>query len=353
MRIVRLNTQIAIGEAQPCFVIAEAGVNHNGDLDRALKMVETAASAGADAVKFQTFKTENIITRTAPKARYHIETTGDDRQQSWFDLLKTQELTEVAHLALMDHCRKLNILFLSTPYDEDSVDLLQRLGVVAFKVASTDANNLSLLEHIADQGRPMILSTAMSNMEELDKSVSAIRSRGMQDLVVMQCTGNYPSTDTDANLRAMQTIAQRFDVPTGYSDHVPGMYAAVAAIALGACVYEKHFTLDRNLPGPDHRASLEPGELAEVISAIRSTERMLGDGVKRVMPSEAKNREKLRKHIVAARALPAGTSIGRGDIRVLRTGGKGLAADRYHEVLGRIAKVNITGEDPIDEGMLN
>lgn len=352
MIIIHLTDQIAIGPGCPCFVIAEAGVNHNGDLARALEMVDVAAAAGADAVKFQTFKTENIITRTAPKAQYHIETTGDDRHQSWFDLLKTQELTEEMHVALMERCRGKGILFMSTPYDVDSVDLLHRLGAVVYKVASTDANNISLLEHVADKGLPMILSTAMTTMEELELSVAAIRGRGLRDLVVMQCTGDYPSADADANLRAIQTIAQRFDLPTGYSDHVPGAYAAVAAIALGACVYEKHFTLDRDLPGPDHRASLEPTELAELISAIRSTERMLGDGVKRVMPSEEKNRSRLRKSIVAARSMPAGTTLGCDDIRVLRAGGLGMPAHRYYDVLGRTTKVALTIDEPIGENML-
>ncbi len=352
MTIIHLTDRIAIGPGCPCFVIAEAGVNHNGDLARALEMVDIAAAAGADAVKFQTFKTENLITRTAPKAQYHIETTGDDRHQSWFNLLKTQELTEEMHVALMERCREKSILFMSTPYDEDSVDLLHRLGVVVYKVASTDANNISLLEYMADKGLPMFLSTAMSTLKELELSVAAIRRRGLQDLVVMQCTGDYPSVDTDANLRAIQTIARRFDLLTGYSDHVPGAYGAVAAVALGACVYEKHFTIDRNLPGPDHRASSEPAELAELISAIRSTERMLGDGVKRVMPSEEKNRNRLRKSIVAARPLPAGSTLGRDDVRVLRTGGLGMPADRYYDVLDRTTKVALTIDEPIDENIL-
>ena len=352
MNVVSLTGNVAIGPGYPCLVIAEAGVNHNGDLGRALEMVAAAADAGADAVKFQTFKTENIITRTAPKAQYHIETTGDDEYQSWFDLLKSQELTEDMHVAIQTRCLELGIIFMSTPYDTGSVDLLDRLDVVAFKVASTDANNISLLEYIAGKGRPMILSTAMTDIQELEASVAAIRARGHRDLVIMQCTGDYPSRDTDANLKAMQTIAARFDVPVGYSDHVPGVYAAVAAVALGASVYEKHFTLSRSLPGPDHRASLEPGELAEVIRAIRSTERMLGDGIKRVMPCEEKNRLRLRKNIVAARGVAAGTELRAEDIRVVRTGGQGVTADRYHQVLGRTTRVPLTMDEPINEDML-
>ena len=352
MKAIYLTEQIAIGPGHACFVIAEAGVNHNGSLARALEMVDVATAAGADAVKFQTFKTENIITRTAPKAQYHIETTGGDEQQSWFDLLKTQELTAEMHEALMDRCRERGILFMSTPYDEESVDLLHNLGVVAFKVASTDANNISLLEYMADKRLPMILSSAMTTMEELELSVGAIRARGLEELVVLQCTGNYPSADFDANLKAMQTIAQRFDLPTGYSDHVPGSYAAVAAIALGACVYEKHFTISRNLPGPDHRSSLKPNELVELVSAVRSAERMLGDGVKRVMTSEEANRTRLRKSIVAAHSVPSGTVLRREDIRVLRCGGLGLPAHHYHDVLGRTARVDLVADEPILDNML-
>jgi N,N'-diacetyllegionaminate synthase len=349
---IKLTDAISIGDGFRCFVIAEAGVNHNGDLDRALEMVDVAAAAGADAVKFQTFKTESIITRTAPKAQYHIDTTGDDSKQSWFELLKTQELTEAMHVALINRCRRQGIVFCSTPYDVESVDLLHRLDVPLFKVASSDANNVFLLEYMADKKRPMILSTAMMTMEEIELSVAAIRGRGLRDLVVLQCTGDYPSADVDANLRAMRTIGERFGVLTGYSDHVPGTNAAVAAIALGACVYEKHFTLDRNLPGPDHRASLEPAELAEVISAVRSTERMLGDGVKRVMPSEEKNRGRLRKSIVAARALSAGTKLGRDDVRVVRAGGQGMPAHRYHDVLGRTINVPLAIDEPISADAL-
>jgi sialic acid synthase SpsE len=352
MKPVQLTEKIAIGEGHPCFVIAEAGVNHNGDLGMALEMVSVAAAAGADAIKFQSFKTENIITRVAPKAQYHIETTGDDQHQSWFDLLKTQELTDEMHVAIKRECEQRGILFMSTPYDTDSADLLDRLEVVAIKVASTDANNISFLEYLADKGRPIILSTAMSTMAEVAASVAAIHARGLQDLVIMQCTGNYPSVAADANLRAMQTMGERFNVPAGYSDHVPGSYAAVAAVAMGAHAYEKHFTLSRDLPGPDHRASLEPDELKDLVAAIRLAESMLGDGVKKVMPSEEKNRMLLRKNIVAARGVTPGRVLGADDIRVVRNGGRGLPADRYHEVLGRTARVALSGDQPIEEDVL-
>ncbi len=341
-----------IGTGHPCFFIAEAGVNHNGSLDLALKLVDAAADAGADAVKFQTFKAEHIITRSAPKAQYHIDTTGGDAEQSWFELLKTQELTRDMHIALIERCRQRDILFLSTPYDEESVDLLHELDVPLIKIASTDANNIPFLEIVAATGRPMILSTAMCNLAEIEASVAAIRAAGITQLVVMQCTGSYPAPAGEANLRAMATIAQACGVTVGYSDHVPNGNVALAAVALGAVAYEKHFTLDRSLPGPDHRASLEPGELAALVAAVREVEASLGDGNKRVMACEVENRGKLRKSILAARDLPAGTVIGRDTVVIKRAGGQGLSPDRFHGVDGRKLSVAVTAEQPIDSDML-
>ena len=352
MQTIRLTDSLAIGPGHPCFIIAEAGVNHNGQLDLAIELVDIAARAGADAVKFQTFKTENLITRDAPKARYHVETTGSDAQQTWFELLKTQELTEEMHVALMRRCREKGILFLSTPYDHDSIELLDRLGVVAYKVASTDANNISLLRRMASKGKPMILSTAMATLEEVEGSVAAIRGQGLSELVVMQCTGDYPSVDSDANLRAMLAMAERFDVIPGYSDHVPGAIAAVAAVALGARAYEKHFTVDRSLPGPDHRASLEPDELAHLVDQIRSAERMLGDGRKRVMPSESQNRNRLRKSIVAATDIAEGHHIDAECIRVVRAGGLGMQAHEYDDVIGCVARHAIPSGTPVERRFL-
>lgn len=342
-----------IAHGEPVFVIAEAGVNHNGDLKIALDLVDVAADAGADAVKFQTFKAENIITRTAPKAQYHIETTGRDEEQTWFDLLKTQELNRTKHEAIIARCQKRGILFLSTPYDTESVDLLDSLGVALFKIASTDANNIPFLEYIAGKGRPMVLSTAMCDLAEVEASVAAIRKAGVRDLVVMQCTGSYPAPARDANLRAMAAIAEACDVAVGYSDHVPGLNAAVAATALGACCYEKHFTLDRSLPGPDHRASLEPEELKSLVAAIRETESMLGDGIKRVMPCEVENRGRLRKSLLAARDLSAGHTLCKDDILIKRAGGKGLSPDRFHDVVGRLLKLPVALEQPIESHHLD
>ncbi len=341
-----------IGPGRPCFVIAEAGVNHNGDLDLALLLVDAAADAGADAVKFQTFKTENIILSWAPKARYHVETTGGDAEQTWFELLKTQELTRAMHEAIIERCRARGILFLSTPYDEDSVRLLDDLDVALFKVASTDADNVALLDAMARTGRPVILSSAMSRPEEIKASADALRRAGCRGIAVLQCTGSYPAPADQANLKAMIPLAELCDAVPGYSDHVPGFTAAVAAIALGANVYEKHFTLDRALPGPDHRASVEPDELKELVRLIREAESLLGDGVKRIMPSEEANRTKLRKFVVARLAIAKGETIAAGQLTAKRTGGIGIEASALHSVVGRVAAANIDVDQPITEDLL-
>lgn len=349
--MIILNGRV-IGPGHPCFFIAEAGVNHNGSLDLALKLVDAAAASGADAVKFQTFKAEHIITRSAPKARYHIETTGADSEQTWFELLKTQELTCDMHVALIERCREKGIMFLSTPYDDESVDLLVELDVPLIKIASTDANNIPFLERIASAGKPMILSTAMCDLAEVKASVDAIRAAGCDQLLVMQCTGSYPAPAGQANLRAMAGIAAACGVTVGYSDHVPGGHVALAAVALGATAYEKHFTLDRALPGPDHRASLEPDELTALVASVREVEAALGDGVKRVMPCEVENRGKLRKSILAARNLQPGERINRENVVIKRAGGQGLSPDRFHAIEGKLLKVTVGQEQPIAGDML-
>jgi sialic acid synthase SpsE len=327
-----------IADGEPVFIIAEAGVNHNGDLGLAVEMVDIAAEAGADAVKFQTFKAEHIITRCAPKARYHIETTGPDSEQTWFELLKTQELDRAQHEHLIAHSARRGIMFMSTPYDVPSIDLLAALDVPIFKVASTDADNIPLLRYLARKGRPIILSTAMSTLDEVAASVEAIRHEGVDQIVVMQCTGSYPAPAAEANLRAMTAIRDRCAVAVGYSDHVPGGVAAVAAVALGACAYEKHFTMDRTLPGPDHRSSLEPGELKRLVRDLREAETVLGDGVKQVMPCERANRERLRKRVVAARAVAAGTTITSDMLTTKRTGGFGAVPAMLDQFVGRVAR---------------
>ena len=346
MKGIRLKQRI-IAQNQPCFIIAEAGVNHNGDITLAKQLIDVAVDAGADAVKFQTFIADEIILRNAPKAKYHIETTGDDNVQSWYELLKSQELNREQHIELITYCKSKNITFLSTPYDWPSIDLLDSLGIQLFKVASTDANNIPLLRYMAKKGRPMILSTAMSNLDEIKNSVQLIKHEGVDDLVVLQCTGSYPAPADQANITAMQQIAEACDVAVGYSDHVPGYNAAIASIANGACVYEKHFTISRDLPGPDHQASLEPIELKELVDAIRQTESILGNGIKRVMPCEYMNRNKLRKFIVARKDIKTGDVFSNNNLTTKRTGGKGMDATIWDRLLGKRSRSIFKKDQPI------
>lgn len=341
----------SIGDTYPVFFIAEAGVNHNGSLEMAFKLVDEAEAAGADAIKFQTFKAEKLNTRTAPKSSYHIATTDADANQSWFDLLKTQELNQAQHRAIMGHCQKQGILFLSTPYDEDSADMLEDLDVAAFKLASTDLSNTPLIRHIAAKGRPMIISTAMSTLDEVEFAVNAMRDEGLEGFVVLQCTGNYPSRLEDSHLRVMQNYREAFACHVGYSDHTPQVINPIAATALGARVYEKHFTLSKALPGPDHRMSLEPPELRETIQAIRETEKALGSSRKFVLPEEEENRGKLRKSIVADVKISKGTLIERYMLTAKRPG-TGIPPYEVSKILGRRALLNISKDTLIAPEML-
>ncbi len=340
-----------IGEGQPVFIVAEAGVNHNGDIELAKRLADAAKEAGADAVKFQTFSADAIALKDAPKSTYHIETTG--AEQSWYDLLKSQELTKEEHRILYDYCKKREIMFLSTPYDRESADLLEELGVPAFKIASTDSNNTPFLRYVARKGLPIILSTAMSTLEEVRESVDAIREEGNNSLILLHCTANYPAPLKDINLRAMTTLKNEFQVPVGYSDHSVGYFMPIAAVVAGASVFEKHFTLDKSLPGPDHRSSLDPPELATMVKDIRTTEVILGSSEKKPTESEYENREKLRKSIVSRVDIPKGTAITEGMLDIKRPG-TGLPPKYWEKIIGRQAKVDIPQDkiiiwDEIDE----
>jgi N-acetylneuraminate synthase/N,N'-diacetyllegionaminate synthase len=338
-----------IGKNQPVFIIAEAGVNHNGSLDLAFELVDAAVKSGADAVKFQSFKTENIITPQAPKSTYHIETTGS--KQSWFDLLKTQELDRTAHASLIDYCQQKNILFLSTPYDEESAEMLDEMNVPLYKVASTDLNNIPFLKFLARKKRPIILSTGMSTLAEVKISVDAIKNEACHDVVVLQCTSNYPTPLAETNLRAMATMANSLDVLVGYSDHTLDMINAIASIAMGAVVFEKHFTMDRNLAGPDHRMSIEPDELQELVDTIRKTELVLGSPEKTVTRSEEENRIKLRKSIVARTNIPSGTEI-KAEMLTCKRPGDGIAPGEWDNIIGREARADIRENEMISHSKL-
>jgi N,N'-diacetyllegionaminate synthase len=340
-----------IGDGEPVYIIGEAGVNHNGSLELAFELVDLAVEAGVDAVKFQTFKADSLNTPTAPKSTYHVETTGNDAHQTWYELLKSQELDKNQHVALIDYCHQKEITFLSTPYDRESVDLLADLGTEAFKVASTDTNNLPFLQYIASKQKPVVLSTAMCTMEEVKSAVGAVRTEGLESLAVLQCTGNYPASLTDANLRVMSTFLQHLDCIVGYSDHTEGLVAPIAATAMGAAIIEKHFTTDKTLPGPDHRMSLSPEDLIETVAVIRQTELALGASEKRVLELEEENRVKLRKSLVAARDICAGEILGTDNVTAKRPG-DGLPPSDFDRIVGRKTKDRIAEDDKILEDNL-
>jgi N,N'-diacetyllegionaminate synthase len=327
-----------IGSGWPCFVIAEAGVNHNGSLDLALKLVDAAAAAGADAVKFQTFRADRLVTTDAPKAEYQARATGGTGPQ--YEMLKRLELDEAAHRALVARCESRGVLFLSTPFDEESSDFLESLGLPAFKLPSGELTNLPFLAHVAGKGKPVILSTGMATLQEVDAAVATIARSGNNQLVLLQCVSEYPADPMEANLRAMASMRASFGCPVGFSDHTLGIAVPIAAAALGASVVEKHFTLDHHLPGADHRASLEPHELAEMVRGIRVAESALGNGDKRPGAGEAAIARAVRKSLVAACNIFPGTVLGPEHIAAKRPG-TGIPPDMRSRLLGRRIRVAV------------
>jgi len=327
-----------IGAGPPCFIIAEAGVNHNGSIEIARQLIDAAAEAGADAVKFQTFQADQLVTKSAPKAQYQLETTPAEETQH--EMLRKLELSIEAHRDLITHCEKKGLVFLSTPFDEESVDLLESLGVAALKIPSGELTNLPFVEHVARKNKPIILSTGMATLAEVEVAVTALRDAGNEAVILLQCVSNYPADPADVNLRAMVTMAQTFKVPVGYSDHTLGHEVALAAAALGASIIEKHFTLDRNLPGPDQKASIEPEELRELVRSVRIVESALGDGKKKPAPSEADTAMIARKSLVATRDIPANTSV-TVDMITARRPGTGLSPALRDQIVGRITRTSI------------
>lgn len=343
---IKLSNKKKISNNQ-CFIIAEAGVNHNGSLKLAKKLIDIAAYSGADAVKFQTFLADEIILKNSPKAKYHIETTGSDKKISWYDILKKQEINLTMHKKLIEYCKKKKIIFMSTPYDKKSVDLLMKLKVELFKIASTDTNNYQLIEYIAKKKKPVILSTAMSSLKEIENSVKILRKYLGNNFVLMQCTGSYPAPVQDANLRVIRALRKKFRCLVGYSDHVIGDTTAIAAIALGISCYEKHITFDKKLPGPDHRISLNKIEFTKLVKNIRSTEIALGNGKKKIMNSEKDNAKLLKKNLVAQKNILKGKIIKPSDISAKRTGGIGISASEYFEVIKKKSWNNFKKNEPI------
>lgn len=331
------------------FLIAEAGVNHNGDPALARALVDVAVAAGADAVKFQTFHVDRLLTRGAAKAEYQRRATGSE--QSQYEMLARLELSPADHEMLFAYCADAGIEFMSTPFDPESARFLKRLGVRRIKISSGDVTNLPMLEVVGALGLPVVLSTGMADMAEVEAAVATLRGAGATDLAVLQCVSNYPADPAVTNLRVMDTFARAFKTPVGLSDHSTGLTMAIAAVARGAAYVEKHFTLDRNLPGPDHQASLLPDELRALVRAIRDVEAALGDGIKRPAPSELPVRDVARKSLVAARSLPAGTVLAREDLDVLRPG-TGLSPAALPALVGRRTARAIPRHTPITEDML-
>jgi N,N'-diacetyllegionaminate synthase len=348
-----MNMEIAgrpIGAAQPCYVIAEAGVNHNGDLTLARRLVDVAVEAGADAVKFQTFKSELIASAAAPKANYQKVTT--EAAESQLDMLRRLELSAEAHHALVPYCRERGIQFLSTPFEEVSADFLESLGVAAYKLPSGEITNLPFLEHVARKGRPLIVSTGMSTLGEVETALQTIARAGNPPVALLHCVSNYPADPAQTNLRAMLTLRAAFGLPVGYSDHTPGIEVALAAVALGSCIIEKHFTLDRNLPGPDHQASSEPDELKALVRGIRKVESSLGDGRKVPALCEANTAAVGRKSLIAACDLPAGAMLDAKAI-VIKRPGNGLPPAARPYLVGRTLKHAVKAGDVLRLDMFN
>lgn len=316
------------------YIIAEAGVNHNGSIELAKKMVDEAKEAGADCIKFQTFVSKNLVSKTAGKAEYQRQYT--DAKESQLDMLKKLELSFDEFEVLNDYCKEKGIEFLSTPFDFESIDFLNRLGMKRWKIPSGEITNLPYLIRVARIGRPVILSTGMSTMEDIRAAIDALRKNGSGAITLLHCTTEYPTPYEDVNLIAMSTIKKEFGVPVGYSDHTNGIEIPIAAVAMGATVIEKHFTLDKNMEGPDHKASLEPNELKAMISAIRNVESAFGNGEKKPAESEKKNMEVARKSIIAKQNISRGEIFSEENLTVKRPG-SGISPMRWFEVIGKTA----------------
>ena len=328
-------------------IIAEAGVNHNGDIDMARRLVDCAADAGADLVKFQTFSAKRLVTGEARKAAYQEKTTSAGESQQ--AMLRRLELTPAMHDELMAACKRRGIEFCSTGFDIESVDYLMGLGVSRIKIPSGEITNLPYLRRLGAYGRPLILSTGMSTLGEIEAALLALEQGGVgrDRVTVLQCTTEYPAPMAEVNLRAMQTLREALGVAVGISDHTEGIEVAIAAVALGASVVEKHFTLDRTLPGPDHKASLDPRQLMSMVAAIRNIEQALGDGVKRVTAREAENRPVVRKSLVAACPIAGGEQFSEANVTTKRPG-TGISPMRWDEVMGRRAPRDFRPDELIE-----
>jgi N,N'-diacetyllegionaminate synthase len=330
-------------------IIAEAGVNHNGSLEKAKQLIEVAANAGVDIVKFQTFKADKIVSKTAPKATYQLNSVsdGDDSQ---YTMLKKLELDDFSHMELVKYCKQKGLEFLSTGFDEESIDFLEEIGSSMYKIPSGEITNKPYLQHIARKGKPVLMSSGMAYLDEIEKALTVMMNEGLNKemITVLHCNTEYPTPMEDVNLKAMLTIREAFKVNIGYSDHTLGIEVPIAAVALGAVVIEKHFTLDRNLPGPDHKASLEPSELKAMVDAIRNVEMAVsGTGLKMPSFSEQKNISVARKSIVASCPIAQGEKFSKANITAKRPG-NGISPMLWDEVIGRNAKRDFDEDELIE-----
>jgi len=326
------------------YIIAEAGVNHNGSFDLACKLVDEAKKAGVDCIKFQTFKAEKLVSHSAKKAEYQKQATGDSSQQ---DMLKQLELSFEEFVQLKDYCDRAGIAFLSTPFDFDSLAFLNTIDMPFWKIPSGEVTNYPYLVALARTGKPIVMSTGMCTMEEIGQALTVLRENGAGEVRLLHCNTEYPTPFEDVNLTAMENIRRTFSLEVGYSDHTKGIEIPVAAAALGATVIEKHFTLDKNMEGPDHKASLEPDELTEMVRAIRNIEKALGDGAKRPSKSEEKNKPIARKSIVAQRPIAKGEMLTVDNLTVKRPG-EGISPMQWESVLGTRAIRNFAPDELIE-----
>ncbi|MBC2400054.1 N-acetylneuraminate synthase [Clostridium tetanomorphum] len=324
-----------------CFIIAEAGVNHNGDINIAKSLIDVACEAGVNAIKFQSFKAENLVTKQAAKADYQKRTTSDGNQ---YEMLKKLELSFDDHIILKKYCEEKGIMLISTPFDFQSVDLLEKLDIPLYKISSGDLTNVPLLRYISKLNKPMIVSTGMANLGEVETAIEAIEESGNDKIVLLHCTSNYPTSYEDVNLNAMITLKNAFKLPIGYSDHTVGIEIPIAAIAMGAQVIEKHFTLHKDMEGPDHKASLNPEELKKMVLSIRNIEKAFGDGIKRCNKSEENTKKVARKSIVASTKIRKGEAISYENVTFKRPG-NGISPLLIEQVIGKTAICDINIEE--------
>ncbi|EAK3777837.1 N-acetylneuraminate synthase [Campylobacter upsaliensis] len=327
-------------------IIAEAGVNHNGDINLAKKLIEQAAKAGADVVKFQTFKANSCVSVSAKKAKYQLETTA--KEESQLEMIQKLELSYESHFELMKHCKKHGIAFLSTPFDLESVEFLRGLDLPYFKIPSGEITNLPYLKAVAKCKKKVLLSTGMANLGEIEAALEILRKNGTRNITLLHCNTEYPTPFEDVNLNALKTLKEAFKLEVGYSDHTEGIVASLGAVALGAVVIEKHFTLDKTMEGPDHRASLEFEELKALCKGIRELEKALGSGIKKASKSEAKNKIIARKSLVAKREIQKGEKFSIENLTTKRPG-SGISAMRYEEYLGKRALKTYKKDELINE----